>query len=67
METTAGGPPGAARAEHADGLPHARGTVRREGGRFTDAAGVVVLGCCSVWALVAAAGRPARPEGTLLA
>ncbi|MBN6543029.1 O-antigen polymerase, partial [Streptomyces bryophytorum] len=27
----------------------------------------MVLVCCAVWALVAAAGRPARPEGTLLA
>ncbi|MGW7053658.1 O-antigen ligase family protein [Streptomyces sp. NPDC054887] len=39
----------------------------RERGAFTDAAGVVVLGGCAVWSLVAAAGREARPEGVLLA
>ncbi|HET6856494.1 MAG TPA: O-antigen ligase family protein [Streptomyces sp.] len=36
-------------------------------GGLTDAAGVVVLGGCAVWTLVAAAGREARPEGVLLA
>lgn len=39
----------------------------REGGAFADAAGVVILGGCAVWSLVAAAGREARPEGVLLA
>ncbi|MFF3342705.1 O-antigen ligase family protein [Streptomyces flavidovirens] len=39
----------------------------RERGALTDAAGVVILGGCAVWSLVAAAGREARPEGVLLA
>lgn len=67
MERTAGGTPGTARAPRAEGRARVGGSVRRERGALTDAAGVVVLSCCSVWALVAAAGRPARPEGTLLA
>ncbi|NJP43877.1 O-antigen ligase family protein [Actinacidiphila epipremni] len=67
MDTTAGGPPGTTTAPRAGGRQRARGGVRRERGTFTDAAGIVVLSCASVWALVAAAGRPARPEGTLLA
>jgi O-antigen ligase len=67
MDTTAGEPPGATRAPRAGGRPRRRGGVRRERGTVTDAAGIVVLSCCSVWALVTAAGRPARPEGTLLA
>jgi O-antigen ligase len=67
MDTTAGGPPGAARTEPAGGPSRRKDAVRREGGGLTDAAGIAVLGCCAVWALVAAAGRPARPEGTLLA
>lgn len=70
MDTTAGGPPGAAHANGTGTPPGGVGgtaTVRQEGGGLTDAVGVVVLGCCAVWALVAAAGRPARPEGTLLA
>lgn len=37
----------------------------RRGG--TDVVGLAVLASCAIWALVAAAGRPARPEGTLLA
>ncbi|MFI1098147.1 O-antigen ligase family protein [Streptomyces sp. NPDC020917] len=66
MDTTAGDPPDAAQAgrDGAAGAPlpglHPRGAA-------TDAAGVAVMACCAVWALVAAAGRPARPEGTLLA
>jgi O-antigen ligase len=32
-----------------------------------DAAGMIVLACCAVWAIICAAGRDARPEGTLLA
>ncbi|MGW7198124.1 O-antigen ligase family protein [Streptomyces chryseus] len=39
----------------------------RERGALSDAAGVVILGGCAVWSLVAAAGREARPEGVLLA
>ncbi|MBT2394545.1 O-antigen ligase [Streptomyces sp. ISL-100] len=39
----------------------------RERDALTDAAGVVILGGCAVWTLVAAAGREARPEGVLLA
>ncbi|OEJ57596.1 O-antigen polymerase [Streptomyces agglomeratus] len=39
----------------------------RARGAVTDAAGVVILGGCAVWSLVAAAGREARPEGVLLA
>ncbi|WP_333769089.1 O-antigen ligase family protein [Streptomyces sp. IBSBF 2435] len=67
MDTTAGGTPGATRAGRGDGPPHDPCTVRRDGGGVTDAVGIVVLACCAVWALVAAAGRPARPEGALLA
>ncbi|WP_232109648.1 O-antigen ligase family protein [Streptomyces buecherae] len=33
----------------------------------SDRAGVVILGACAAWALLCAAGRPARPEGVLLA
>ncbi|WP_405727132.1 hypothetical protein OG885_05955 [Streptomyces sp. NBC_00028] len=33
----------------------------------SDAAGVVVLGACAVWALITAAVRAGRPEGVLLA
>lgn len=66
MDTTAGEPPGAARARRAQG-PDRHAGGRRQGGGLADAAGIAVLGCASVWALVAAAGRPARPEGTLLA
>jgi O-antigen ligase len=33
---------------------------------FTDPVGIAVLACWAIWALIAAAGRPARPEGTLL-
>ncbi|AUA15632.1 MULTISPECIES: O-antigen ligase family protein [Streptomyces] len=32
-----------------------------------DIAGVLILAGCAVWALIAAMGRPARPEGVLLA
>ncbi|MFG1810747.1 O-antigen ligase family protein [Streptomyces sp. NPDC049040] len=67
MDTTAGGTPGATRAGRGDGSLHDSGTVRRKGGGATDAVGIVVLVCCAVWALAAAAGRSARPEGTLLA
>lgn len=66
MDTTAGGTPGATRAGGGERPPQDRDTVRRGGGAV-DVAGMVVLACCAVWALVAAAGRPARPEGTLLA
>ncbi|OPF76965.1 O-antigen polymerase [Streptomyces antioxidans] len=33
----------------------------------SDIAGVLILAGCAVWALIAAMGRPARPEGVLLA
>ncbi|SHL50115.1 O-antigen ligase family protein [Actinacidiphila paucisporea] len=66
MDTTAGGTPGATRAGRGDGSPQGR-TAGERGGGFLDAAGIVVLVCCAVWTLIAAAGRPARPEGTLLA
>lgn len=67
MDTTAGSTPGATRAGRGGGPRPDRETVRRESGGVVDAAGMAVLACCAVWALVAAAGRPARPEGTLLA
>jgi O-Antigen ligase len=66
MDTTAGGPPDAARTGR-DGTAGAPPRARRPHSGATDAAGVVVMVCCAVWALVAAADRPARPEGTLLA
>ncbi|MFE2674465.1 O-antigen ligase family protein [Streptomyces hygroscopicus] len=49
--------------------PVARNHGRPAGGRggASDVAGVLVLGGCAVWALIAALGRPARPEGVLLA
>ncbi|MFI8291524.1 O-antigen ligase family protein [Streptomyces sp. NPDC085614] len=39
----------------------------RDHGRAPDVAGVLVLGGCTLWALVSATGRDARPEGVLLA
>ncbi|MET9624078.1 O-antigen ligase family protein [Streptomyces sp. NPDC006464] len=39
----------------------------RAHGRAPDVAGVLVLGGCTLWALVSATGRDARPEGVLLA
>jgi O-antigen ligase len=67
MDTTAGGTPGATRAGRGDGPRHGGEAAPRDGGGTTDAVGIAVLACCAVWTLVAAAGRPARPEGTLLA
>lgn len=68
MNTTAGGRADAAREGRIDGpaptRPYAMGA---EGGGGVDAAGMAVLACCAVWALVCAAGRDARPDGTLLA
>lgn len=60
----AGGSTGTADA----GRARAKGAApaARPGGA-TDAAGVLVLSCCAIWTLVSAAGRAARPEGTLLA
>lgn len=66
MDMTAGGTPGATRTEAADGPRPERRTPRPYSG-VTDAVGIAVLVCCGVWTLVAAAGRAARPEGTLLA
>jgi O-antigen ligase len=66
METTAGGTPGAARVGHAEG-PQPRPPAAPRYSGVTDAVGIAVLVCCAVWALVAASGRQARPEGTLLA
>jgi hypothetical protein len=68
-------PPGAGAHDPA-GRTSAAGLSSREvretgevpaGGGAVDAAGMVVLACCAVWTLVCAAGREARPEGTLLA
>ncbi|WP_434587673.1 O-antigen ligase family protein [Streptomyces sp. A5-4] len=42
-------------------------STTEERGGLTEAAGVVVLGGCAVWSLIAATGRDARPEGVLLA
>ncbi|MEE4544972.1 O-antigen ligase family protein [Streptomyces sp. V4-01] len=77
MNTTAGGPPDArgagvrgAGVRPPSGRPaSARTTAAGAGARgaATDATGVALLVCCAVWTLIAAAGRPARPEGTLLA
>jgi O-antigen ligase len=72
MDTTAGGSPDAARAGgDGTGEPARAASAEPPGPRphssATDAAGVAVMASCAVWALVAAAGRPARPEGTLLA
>jgi O-antigen ligase len=66
MDTTADGTPGAAREGGAGGPPSPRHAVRPSTGAV-DAAGMAVLACCAVWALLCAAGRDARPEGTLLA
>jgi O-antigen ligase len=66
MDMTAGGTPGAAPAQTA-GKPRPRRREARPSSAATDAAGIAVLTCCGIWTLVAAAGRPARPEGTLLA
>jgi O-antigen ligase len=66
MDTTAGGQPDALRADRTDAARPGPPALRPRGA-VTDAAGIAVLVCCAVWALVAAAGRPARPEGTLLA
>jgi O-antigen ligase len=66
MDMTAGGTPGATRAEPA-GSPLPRRREPRPYSAATDAVGIVVLACCGIWTLVAAAGRAARPEGTLLA
>ncbi|MEU6853167.1 O-antigen ligase family protein [Actinacidiphila alni] len=66
MDMTAGGSPGATRTEAA-GSPRPRRREPRPYSGTTDAVGIVVLACCGIWTLVAAAGRSARPEGTLLA
>ncbi|MFI8181678.1 O-antigen ligase family protein [Actinacidiphila glaucinigra] len=60
MDTRTGGArPGAGSA--------AGGAAERPRSGWTDAVGALVLAGCAVWSLVAAAGRPARPEGVLLA
>ncbi|MGW3245703.1 O-antigen ligase family protein [Streptomyces sp. NPDC001070] len=43
------------------------GPAERPRSGWTDAAGALILAGCAVWSLAAAAGRPARPEGVLLA
>ncbi|MYX37191.1 MULTISPECIES: O-antigen ligase family protein [Streptomycetaceae] len=43
------------------------GLTERPRSGWTDAVGALVLAGCAVWSLIAAAGRPARPEGVLLA
>ncbi len=66
MDTTADGTSDAVRERRSD--PPARdGRSVRKGGGAVDAAGVAMLCCIAVWALVSAAGRDGRPEGTLLA
>ncbi|MFC4031510.1 O-antigen ligase family protein [Streptomyces polygonati] len=67
MDTMTGGTPDAARAEPSpDGRLPAVCSVGPHSG-VTDAVGIAVLVCCAGWVLIAAAGRPARPEGALLA
>lgn len=66
MEMTAGETAGATRGERAGGTRALARAPRPHSGAL-DAAGIVILVCCGVWTLVAAAGRAARPEGTLLA
>ena len=69
MDTTADGTSDAIRTGRTGSAGGSRAqphTVRAHSG-ITDAAGIALLACCAVWALVAAAGRAARPEGTLLA
>ncbi|MFE0633098.1 O-antigen ligase family protein [Streptomyces sp. NPDC058864] len=63
MDTRTGGTrPGAG----GGGVP-AGGPAERPRSGWTDAVGALVLAGCAVWSLIAAAGRPARPEGVLLA
>ncbi|MFJ4412049.1 O-antigen ligase family protein [Streptomyces sp. NPDC088910] len=66
MDTTAGGTPGATRTKPA-GAPRPPRREPRPYSGTTDAVGIALLVCCGVWTLIAAAGRAARPEGTLLA
>jgi O-antigen ligase len=61
-DETPGSRPGGARWAE----PAAAAVPRAHAGAV-DAAGMVVLACWGVWVLVCAAGREARPEGTLLA
>lgn len=61
MSTATGGASGAMRADGRDG------PEERAPGSRTDALGIAVLVGCATWSLIAAAGRPARPEGLLLA
>lgn len=66
MDTTAGETAGAIRTERAGGPRPVPRELRPYRGA-TDAVGIAVLACCGVWTLITAAGRSARPEGTLLA
>lgn len=61
MRTATGGASGAMRADGRDS------PEERVQGSRTDALGVAVLVGCATWSMIAAAGRPARPEGLLLA
>lgn len=63
MDTRTGGASGATRGAGEGG----GGATVRGRDRLTDVLGAVVLACSAAWALMAAAGRPARPEGVLLA
>lgn len=45
----------------------AGGPAERPRSGWTDVVGALLLAGCAVWSLAAAAGRPARPEGVLLA
>lgn len=42
-------------------------TATEARGNAPDLTGVIILGCCVLWALITATGRAARPEGVLLA
>lgn len=67
MDTTADGRADAARRDRIGGLAPPRQYAGTGGGGGVDAAGMALLACCAVWALVCSAGRDARPDGTLLA
>ena len=67
MDTTAGGMPDTARAGRTGRPAPPQQLTGPAAGRAVDAAGMAVLACCAVWALICAAGRDARPEDTLLA
>jgi len=72
MDTTADGAPDAAQRKQReererDGGPGPQRRIAGSRAGVLDAAGIAVLACSAVWTLIAATGRAARPEGTLLA